>query len=172
MLFLHGGISSNDLAKKTNYNVWPLGYVTGSAMPEQKGAETDTLLEEGGNSEGDAAPENTKSLKTKVVPETVAGKSTESIIPEETLTVGVPEIAPKEANIRSQPEAGLGVKGLPTGQSGATGKLNLELSVCVLLVSCICKCLLTPVFVQSLLIMITLSVSRCVTQQDLCCFNG
>ncbi|CAK6970984.1 spidroin-2-like [Scomber scombrus] len=96
------------------------GYVTGSAMPEQKGAETDVPLGEGGNSEDDAAPENTKSLKTKVVPETVAGKSTGSLIPEETLNVGVPEIAPEEANIRSQPEAGLWVKGLPTGQSGET----------------------------------------------------
>lgn len=97
-------------------------------MPEQKGAEADVLLGEGGNNEGDAAPESTKPLKTKAVPETVAAKSTGSITPEETLTVGVPEISPEEANIRSQPNR-IGVKGLPAGESGATGKLNLDLGV-------------------------------------------
>lgn len=100
--------------------------MTGSAVPEQKGAEADVLFGVHSTSEGDAAPESTKSLKTKAVPETVAAKSTVSITPEEALAVGVPEVAPEEANIKSQPEAGpdsLGVKGLPTGETGATGKL-------------------------------------------------
>ena len=101
--------------------------MTGSAVPEQKAAEADALFEVDSTSEGDAAPESTKPLKTKAVPETVSAKSTESITPEETLAVGVPEVAPEQANVKSQPEAGpdrLGVKG--AGSTGATGKLNLE----------------------------------------------
>lgn len=99
--------------------MWPIGYVTGSAVPEQKGAEAEVLFE----------VDSTKPLKTKAVPETVAAKSTESFTPEETLAVGVPEVAPEEASIQSQPEAGpdrVGVKGLPTGETGSTGKLNLD----------------------------------------------
>ncbi|XP_040885382.1 calymmin [Toxotes jaculatrix] len=101
----------------------PQGYVTGNAVPEQKGAETDVLFGVDSTGEGGASPESTKPLKTKVVPETVAAKNTGGIIPEETLTVGVPEVAPEEANIKNQPEAGPdrhGVKGLPAGETGAT----------------------------------------------------
>lgn len=102
-------------------------------MPEQKGAaEADVVFGVDSTSEGDAAPESTKPLKTKAVPETVAAKGAGSITPEEALAVGVPELAPEEANIKSQPEAGpdrLGVKGLPAGDTGANGKLNLDLSV-------------------------------------------
>lgn len=101
-------------------------------MPEQNGAEADVLFGVDSTSEGDAAPESTKSLKTKAVPETVAAKGTGSITPEETLSVGVPEVAPEEANIKSQPEAGpdrLGVKGVPAGETGSTGKLNVHLGV-------------------------------------------
>lgn len=108
-------------------------------MPEQKGAEAD-IFGVDSTSEGGAAPESTTPLKTKAVPETVAAKSTVSITPEETLTVGVPEVAPEEANIKSQPEAGpdrLGVKGLPAGESGPTGKLNLDLGC--LMLCCMCK---------------------------------
>lgn len=102
-------------------------------MPKQKVAEADALLGVDSTSEGDAAPESTKPLKTKAIPETVAAKSTGSITPEETLAVGVPEVAPEEVNIKSQPEAAgpdrLGVKGLPAGETGATGKPNLDLGV-------------------------------------------
>lgn len=111
-------------------------------MPEQKGAEEDVLFGVDRTVEGDAAPESTEPLKTRAVLELVAAKSTGSIIPEETLTLGVPEVTPEEANIRTQPEAGpdrLGVKGLPAGETGATGKLNLVMgSVHVL--HCMCKC--------------------------------
>ena len=99
-------------------------------MPEQKPAEADVVFGVDSTGEGDAAPESTKSVKTKAVPETVAAKSPESITPEETLAVGVPEVTPEEANIKSQPEAGPdrhGVKGHPAG--GATGKLKLDLGV-------------------------------------------
>ncbi|XP_070847183.1 spidroin-1-like [Chaetodon trifascialis] len=99
------------------------GYVTGSAVPEQKGAEAEVLFGVDSTSEGDAAPASTKPLKIKAVPETVAAKSTESITPEEALAVGVPELAPEEASIKGQPEAGpdrVGVKGLPAGETGAT----------------------------------------------------
>ncbi|KAM9336645.1 calymmin [Symphorus nematophorus] len=102
----------------------PQGYVTGSAVPEQKAAEADVHFEVDSTSEGDAAPETTKPMKTKAVPETVAAKSTGSIIPEETLAVGVPEVAPEEANIKSQPEAGPdrhGVKGHPAGGATVNG---------------------------------------------------
>lgn len=108
-------------------NVWPLGYVTGSAVPEQA-KEADVLFGVDSTSERDAAPESAKPLKTKAVPETVAAISTGSITPEEALAVGVPEVTP-EANIKSHPVAGpdrLGVKGLPAGETGATGKLNVS----------------------------------------------
>lgn len=106
--------------------------MTGSAVPEQKGAEADVVFGVDSTGEGDTSPESTEPLKTKAVPETVAAKSTESIIPEETLTVGVPEVAPEEANIKSQPKAGpdtLGVKGLPAGETGTTGKIDLDMGL-------------------------------------------
>lgn len=108
-------------------------------MPEQKGAEADVLFGIDSTSEGGAAPESTKPLKTKAVPETVSAKGAGSITPEETLTVGVPEIAPEEANLKSQPEAGpdrFGVKGLPAGETGAIGKLNLDLCVYLCCIAC------------------------------------
>lgn len=43
------------------------------------------------------------------------------------------EITPKEANLQQQPEIGpdrLGVRGLPAGEGGATGKLNLDAILC------------------------------------------
>ncbi|XP_031698805.1 calymmin [Anarrhichthys ocellatus] len=113
-----GPMGPQGKAPKTNPAPQPQGYVTGIALPEQKGAEADALFEEG-PSEGDAAPESTKHLKTKAVPETVAAKNTGRIIPEEALAVGVPEFAPEEANIRSHPGAG-SVKGLTAGETGAT----------------------------------------------------
>lgn len=106
--------------------------MTGSAVSEQKSAEADVPFGVDGTSEGDAASESTKPLKTKAVPATVAGKSTGSITPEEMVAVGVPEVAPEEANIKSQPEAGpdrLGVKGLSVGETWAIGKINLHLDV-------------------------------------------
>lgn len=109
--------------------MWPLGYMTGGAVPEQTGTEAD-VFEVDSNIEGDAATESTKSPKTKAVPETVASKSTGSISPEDTLVVSLPEVAPED--IRSEPEVGpdrVGVKGLPTGGTGATGKLNHDLDV-------------------------------------------
>ncbi|XP_076616581.1 uncharacterized protein LOC143339295 [Chaetodon auriga] len=109
------------------HQIFKASYVTGSAVPEQKGAEAEVLFGIDSTSEGDAAPANTKPLKIKAVPETVAAKSTESITPEEALAVGVPEVAPEEASIKSQPEAGpdrVGVKGLPAGETGATENLG------------------------------------------------
>lgn len=50
-------------------NVWPLGYVTGSAVPEQSVAETDMVL---GLETGEEDPESTKSPQTKGVPKSVA----------------------------------------------------------------------------------------------------
>lgn len=105
--------------------------MTGIAVPEQKGAQADIHFGVDGTSEGGAAPEGATPLKSEAVPETVAPKSSGSVSPEDTLTVGTPE----EANIKGQPEPGpneLGVKGLPAGQSGATGKLNLDLG-CLML---------------------------------------
>lgn len=102
--------------------------MTGSAVPEQKAAEADIVTGVDSIGEGEAAPESSTPLKTKGAPETVATKNTGSMAPEETLTDSVPE----EANIRSQPVAEpdkLGVKGLPAGETGATGKLNLDLGV-------------------------------------------
>lgn len=95
-------------------------------MPQQKGAEAEVLFE-AHSSEGGAAPESTTPLKTKAVPETVSAKGSGSITPEEMLNVGLPEVTAEEANIKTQPEAGLerlGVKGLPTGEGGAAGKLH------------------------------------------------
>lgn len=106
------------------WNVWPLGYVTGRTVPEQKGAETDSLFGADSPGEGAASPES-----TKAVPETVSTKNSGSVIPEETPTVAVPEFTLEEANIKSQPEAGpdrLGFNGLTAGETGATGKLNLD----------------------------------------------
>lgn len=116
--------------------MWPLGYVTGSAVPEQKGGEADAHFGVDSTREEGAAPEGTTPLKSEAVPETVAAKSSGSVSPEDTLTMGAPE----EANIKGQPEAGPnmpGVKGLPAGQSGATGKINLDLG-CVMM-CCMCK---------------------------------
>lgn len=100
-------------------------------MPEQKTTEADILFGVDGTGEGGATPESLTPLKTKAVPETVAAQSTGSIPPEEALTVGVPEVAPEEANVRSQPDR-LGVKGFPAGESGTAGNLNLDLG-CVTL---------------------------------------
>lgn len=99
-------------------------------MPEQKGAEADIHFGVDSTSEGGAAPESTTPLKSKAVPETVAAKSSG-----ETLTV----VASEEANIKSQPEPGpdgLRGKSLPAGQSGATGKLNLDLGCLSCCVAC------------------------------------
>lgn len=116
----------------------PLGYVTGSAVPEQKGAEADALFEVDRTVEGDAVPESTTSLKNKAVPELVAAESTGHVPPEETLT-------PEDANIKTQPEAGpdrLGVKGVPAGETGGTGKLNLVMGSLHGVKNCIyCMCL-------------------------------
>lgn len=101
--------------------------MTGSAVPQQKGAEAEVLFEAHSPGEGGAAPESTTPLKTKAVPETVSAKGLGSITPEEMLNVGVPEVTPEEANIKTQPEAApkrLGVKGLPAGESGTAGKLH------------------------------------------------
>lgn len=105
--------------------------MTGSAVPEQKGAEADVLFGVDSPGEGDASPASIKPLKTKAVPEAVAAENAGNIIPEETLTVGVPVVAPEEANIKSHPGGSdrLGVKGLPAGETGATGKLNLDLGL-------------------------------------------
>lgn len=111
-------------------------------MPEQKAAEANVLFGVDSIVEGDAVPERTEHLKTKAVPELLAAKSTGNITPEETLTVGVPEVTAEEANIRIQPEAEpdrLGVKGLPAGETGATGKLNL-VTGSVHVSRCMCNC--------------------------------
>lgn len=103
-------------------------------MPEQNGAEADINFGVDSTSEGGAAPESTTPLESKAVPEAVAAKSSGSIAPEETLTV----VAPEEAK-KSQPEPGpdgFRVKGLPAGQSGATGKLNLDLGCLSCCVAC------------------------------------
>lgn len=104
--------------------------MTGSAVPQQKATEADILFGV------DATGESITPLKTKAVPETAAAQSTGSITPEEALTVGVPEVAPEEANIRSQPDR-LGVKGLPAGESGTAGNLKLDLGC--LTSCCMCK---------------------------------
>lgn len=109
-------------------------------MPEQKAAEADVLFGVDSIVEGDAVPERTESLKIKAVPELLAAKSTGNITPEETLTVGVPEVTAEEANIKTQPEAEpdrLGVKGLPAGETGATGNL---VTGSVHVSHCMCKC--------------------------------
>lgn len=97
--------------------MWPLGFVTGSAVPGQNVAEADAL--------GDADdPESTSHIK----PVKAADKMTEKASPEETLGHGVPEAAAEEENTTSQPEAGpdrLGVRSPPAG------KLNLDLSLLV-----------------------------------------
>lgn len=100
--------------------------MTGSAVPEQKATEADILFGVDGTDEEGATPESITPLTTKAVPETVAAQSTGSITPEEAPTVGVPEVAPEEANVRSQPDR-LGVKGLPAGESGTAGNPNLDL---------------------------------------------
>lgn len=106
--------------------MWPLGYVTGDAVPEQNAAGSEVVYAVDSPGEGDAAPESPKPLKTKAVPETVAAKGSGSLTAEETLAVGLPEVAPQEANIKSQPEAGPGVKGQPAGKTGAAGNSNLH----------------------------------------------
>lgn len=109
-------------------------------MPEQKGAETDAVFGLDSTSEGDAVPESTTGMKTKAVPETVAANSAGSVVPEEALAVGSPVVAPEEANIKSQSEAAgpvsLGVKGLPTGGTGAAGKLSLAMGLCLQVLDC------------------------------------
>ncbi|XP_074519866.1 calymmin [Halichoeres trimaculatus] len=100
-----------------------LCYVTGDAVPEQKGAVTDALFGGDSNNEGEAAPESTKSVKTKAVPETVSATSKDTIAPEEALAVAVPVVTTEETNIKSQPQAGPerpGVKGQVAGETGAT----------------------------------------------------
>lgn len=93
--------------------------MAGSAAPEQRGAEADVVFGVDSSSKGPTAP------TTKALPEVDAAQSTE-----EPLTVGVSEVLPKEENVRSSPEPipkALGVKGLPTGGNGATGKGNPNL---------------------------------------------
>lgn len=90
-------------------------------MTEQNGAEVDIVVDV------DSTREQNPPLNTTAIPETVAAKSSGSVSPEETLTVGVPEVVPEDAHIRNQPEArpdGPGVKGLPAGENGAPGKLK------------------------------------------------
>ncbi|KAK2820356.1 hypothetical protein Q5P01_023315 [Channa striata] len=102
--------------------ILPEGYVTGSAVPEQKGAEADDVFGVDRVREGDSASGNTEPLKTKAVPELVAAKSAGSL----TGTVGDAAVTPEEETLKSQPEAGpdpLGVKGLPSGETGATGNV-------------------------------------------------
>ena len=94
--------------------------MTGSAVPEQQGAETDVVIGVDSTGEGGASPES-----TTAVPETAT--NTGSPVPEE--TVGVTEVSPEEEDVQSPPEAGphrLGVKGVPAGGTGATGKLKLH----------------------------------------------
>lgn len=95
--------------------------MTGSTVPE-----TEVLIEVKPTVEG--VPESTVPPKTKAAPETVSVEDTASIIPEQTLDVGVTEVTTvEEANVESQAEAAgpdrNGVKGLPAGESGVTGNL-------------------------------------------------
>lgn len=103
---------------RPNWVYDPLGYVAGSAAPEQRGAEADIVFGI------DSSSKSPTTLTTKALPEVDAAKS-----PEEPLTVGGSEVLPKEENdtsLEPDPKA-LGVKGLPTGGNGATGKGNLNL---------------------------------------------
>lgn len=81
-------------------------------MPEQTAAEADVVFGVDSAVDGDAVPES-----TTAGPESVTGGA-DSISPEAAA-------AKEEANIKSQP----GVKGHPTGQTGATGKPNHHLDV-------------------------------------------
>ncbi|CAB1440079.1 unnamed protein product [Pleuronectes platessa] len=119
----------------------PLGYVTGSAVPEQQGAETDVDFGVDSTGEGGASPES-----TTAVPETAT--NTGSTVAAETPTVGVTEVSPEEEDAQSPPEEDVrvrlrrtprvredaqsppeedvqsppevGVKGVPAGGTGAT----------------------------------------------------
>lgn len=99
--------------------------MAGSAAPEQTGAEADIVLGVGGSSERPTS---------------------------KALTVGVSEVIPVEENVRRSPEPepkALGVKGLPAGGNGATGKPNLHLgrllSCCMWRPYGVCpKCCLMP----------------------------
>nr|XP_043869137.1 calymmin isoform X4 [Solea senegalensis] len=101
------------------------GYVTGSAVPEQIGPETDVVFGVDSTAEAGVSTEN-----IKADPETVSANIAARLIPEETLTVAVPE--PKETDIQSQPEAApphsLGVNGLHAEQTGATENREASLS--------------------------------------------
>lgn len=92
-------------------------------MPGQKGAETQVLIEV--DSAGEGVPESTVPPKFKAEPETISPEDSGSIVPEQSPSVGVAEVATlEEANVESHAEvteAERNVKGLPSEESRATG---------------------------------------------------
>lgn len=102
--------------------------MTGSSVPGQKGAETQVLI--GVDSAEEGVAESTVPPKTKTAPETMSPEDSGSIVPEQTASVGMAEVATvEEANIESQAEttvAERNIKGLPSEESGATGNLKWD----------------------------------------------
>lgn len=109
---------------RLNWVYDPLGYVAGSAAPEQTGTEADIVFGIDSSSESPTTP------TTKALPEVDAAKSTEKPLT---------EVIPKEENVSSpEPEPrALEVKGLPAEGNGATGKRNRNLGR--LVSRCMCR---------------------------------
>lgn len=90
-----------------------VGYVTGSAVPENKSTQTDLVGLD-------------STAEVGVFPETVAANGEGVDTPVETLAAGVPEpeVTADGTNIQSQPVPG--ADSLPAGQSETTGKADVD----------------------------------------------
>lgn len=94
-------------------------------MPGQKGAETQVLIEVDPTEEGVTV----STVPPKSAPVTVSPEDTDGTEPKQTPAVGVTEVTTvDEAGVEGQAETSdaekNGVKGLPAGESGATGNLS------------------------------------------------
>lgn len=86
--------------------MWPLGYVAGSAVPEQSSAESDVVF----GVDGTGDHQSTRAIKTKAV--SGSDESTDNVSPEETQSVAAAE----RTYVKSRPETGQG--NLPDGEPG------------------------------------------------------